>query len=98
MHAPTLRKRVEMSYYPGMHNRAPGFLASRYDDALVVPLGRHTRVGVASLVLLTKRSLGPCTTTTFFSQPGDLGCFASSCRGQGATSLSRMLTMARRRR
>ena len=28
MHAPTLRKRVEMSYYPGMYDRAPGFLVS----------------------------------------------------------------------
>lgn len=69
MHAPTPHKRVELSCQPGVHDRAPGFLASRYDNALV-RLSRPTRVGVATLGLLTKRSLGPCTTTTFFRNLG----------------------------
>ena len=48
---------------------APLASSSHYDDALV-RLSRHTRVGVATLGLLTKRSLGPCTTTTFFRNLG----------------------------
>lgn len=42
---------------------------SRYDDAPEL-LGRYTCVGVTTLVLLTKRSLGPCATPSPFSQPG----------------------------
>ena len=68
MHAPMPRKRVEMSCQPGVHDRALAS-SSHYDNALVW-LSRHTRVGVATLGLLTKRSLGPCTTTTFFRNLG----------------------------